>query len=181
MTSLQELRTVPAWEILWESERRQKCAREGLCAFCERPIESEPVCTEPSMHKSSTVNYEARLMNFDLVTGTNRARCERWHPGFPDEQDPAEAWGGADWSNAFQGEAGEAGNVVKKLRRIETSHKGRATEQDKEVLIHKLGLEMADTYLYMDLLATYYSIDLPAAIREKFNITSVEYDWPERL
>lgn len=43
----------------------------------------------------------------------NRRRCERWHPGFP--HDPG-GWSGADWSNAMCGEAGEAANVVKKLR-----------------------------------------------------------------
>lgn len=108
------------------------------------------------------------------ISAVNRARCDRWH------QD-VEPWTGADWSNAMQGEAGEAGNVVKKLRRLETSAAARADEFSQQPLIDKLALEMADTYLYWDLLGYHYGIDLPDAIRLKFNATSREFGFPERL
>lgn len=81
----------------------------------------------------------------------------------------------------MQGESGEAGNVVKKLRRVETDHIGRPGEQDTAVLLAKLGAELADTIIYADLLATYYGIDLASAIVKKFNQTSEEYGFPERL
>lgn len=56
-------------------------------------------------------------LTFAEVIEANRARCKRWH------QD-ADDWSGADWSNAMCGEAGEAANVVKKLRRNETGTAG---------------------------------------------------------
>lgn len=57
-------------------------------------------------------------LTFRQVIETNRVRCRRWHG--PD----TEPWSGADWSNAMCGEAGEAANVVKKLRRNETGTAG---------------------------------------------------------
>jgi len=121
------------------------------------------------------------FLEFGRLSYINRERCSRWHPGFPSEEDPAVAWSGGDWANAMQGEAGEAGNVVKKLRRLETAKRGRPTEEDAAELVAKLGAELADTIIYADLLATYYGVDLPAAIIAKFNATSVEYGFPERL
>lgn len=116
-------------------------------------------------------------LTFDDVTKINRQRCEKWHPGFPDDE-----WTGADWSNAMQGEAGEAGNVVKKLRRLETGltskRHGMPTEGE---LRAKLADEIADTFLYLDLLASYYEIDMPRAIVAKFNRVSEEEGFPERL
>lgn len=57
-------------------------------------------------------------LTFERVAEINRQRCKRWH-------DPeTEPWTGADWSNAMCGEAGEAANVVKKLRRNETGTAG---------------------------------------------------------
>lgn len=119
-------------------------------------------------------------LTFEQVRATNRARCERWHPDFPHD-----AWSGSDWSNAMQGEAGEAGNVVKKLRRLETGLISQRQMQtgvgDKHSLIAKLGEEIADTFLYLDLLASHYGIDLPAAIASKFNLVSIVEGYPERL
>lgn len=121
-------------------------------------------------------------LTFKEVSDANESRCNRWHDGFP-ARGP-EHWTGADWSNAMQGEAGEAGNVVKKLRRIETGglwgnrKSGDTTEAE---LLDKLASEIADTFLYLDLLATYYGIDIPAAVVSKFNRISEEAGFPERL
>ena len=119
-------------------------------------------------------------LTFRTVSTTNAARCNRWHHGFPGGDD---AWTGADWSNAMQGEAGEAGNVVKKLRRIDLALWGNRKEGDtnREALLAKLAAEIADTYLYLDLLATYYGVDIEQAIIAKFNKISVEAGFPERL
>lgn len=128
-------------------------------------------------------------LTFDQVTATNRERCERWHPGFDyppmltEDSDPVVLfgqWNGADWSNAMQGEAGEAGNVVKKLRRKDGGLRG-AVDPERDELLRMLGDELADTFLYLDLLATYYAIDLPAAIVRKFNAISEREGFPERL
>lgn len=115
-------------------------------------------------------------ITFNQVTDVNAKRANRWHPGFPNDGD----WSGADWSNAMQGEAGEAGNVVKKLRRIET---GIHSENNppKEELLKKLGKEIGDTYIYLDLLATYYGLDIQTCVVEAFNEVSRREGFPERL
>lgn len=129
-------------------------------------------------------------LTFEEVRRINRSRCERWHPGFPDDEPSAMSplpWSGADWSNAMCGEAGEAANIVKKLRRLETHVRGgpgmsaAPPEHDHEDLMADLADEVADVFLYLDLLATYYGIDIADAIVAKFNRKSVEQGFPERL
>jgi NTP pyrophosphatase (non-canonical NTP hydrolase) len=98
-----------------------------------------------------------------------------------------ETWTGADWSNALCGEAGEAANVVKKLRRAETAatpdaYSGESvTTTDRDELIAKLGSEIADVLIYAVLLAAHYNIDVEGQVRDKFNRVSVAQGFPERL
>lgn len=129
-------------------------------------------------------------LTYGQVRAANRARCRRWHPGFPSD----ETWTGADWSNATAGEAGElieaaamvamatgkVSNTVKKIRRYET---GTNTAVDKSLdqLLADLDAEMADVALYLDLMATKFGRDLPAAIMAKFNAVSERQGFPERL
>lgn len=113
-------------------------------------------------------------LTFDALRTANVARCARWHrPG-------TVPWTGADWSNAMCGEAGETANVVKKLRRAET---GTASARDPEypALVADLAGEIADTIIYLDLLADHYGIDLSAAVSAKFNAVSIREGFPERL
>jgi NTP pyrophosphatase (non-canonical NTP hydrolase) len=117
-----------------------------------------------------------RGLTFDMLTAVNRARATRWHPGFPEDN----TWTGGDWSNAMQGEAGEAGNIVKKLRRLECGFTGVLDGSWPE-LIERLGEELADTMIYLDLVATKYGVDLPVAIVRKFNAVSELQGFPERL
>lgn len=120
----------------------------------------------------------------------NVARMHRWHDG-------GEDWTGADWSNAMCGEAGEAANVVKKLRRIETGlwdeqkypgdsiHSQGIAKLKGEIaraeLIDKLADECADVLCYLGLLADHYGIDLAAATVAKFNRVSEAQGFPERI
>lgn len=117
-----------------------------------------------------------RPLTFRQVSDLNAARAARWHPGFPADNE----WTGADWSNAMCGEAGEAANVVKKLRRCESGHDGLNDPSYAE-LVGMLADEVADVYLYLDLLATKYGIDVTSAIVRKFNIVSERQGFPERL
>jgi NTP pyrophosphatase (non-canonical NTP hydrolase) len=119
--------------------------------------------------------YRATELTFNDLSFTNLARCRRWHPGFP-----LDDWTGADWGNAAAGEMGEACNVVKKLRRLDVGHPG-ANDPGMLELVDQLGEEIADTVIYLDLLAQHYGIDLPAAIVAKFNAVSVREGFPERL
>ena len=117
-------------------------------------------------------------LSFEAFRRANVARCRRWHPGFQGGDDP---WSGADWSNAMCGEAGEAANVVKKLRRIETGAAAGPDDPGAEQLAQWLADEIADTVTYADLLAAYYGIDLAAAVVDKFNRVSERQGFPERL
>lgn len=115
-------------------------------------------------------------LTFDDLTRANRRRCEKWHPGFPND----DTWSLADWSNAMCGEAGEAANVVKKIRRIQTGLSGRVDPPSEELKV-MLGEELADVICYLDLLATKAGIDLPAAIVAKFNAISIREGFSDRL
>jgi NTP pyrophosphatase (non-canonical NTP hydrolase) len=114
------------------------------------------------------------------VQHTNRLRADRWHDGDFRE------WSGLEWAGAMCGEAGEAANVAKKMRRLELQYRfGNAASErpseDTEELRAHLGKECADTFLYLTLLASRYDIDLTAAVVATFNAKSEQMDFPERL
>lgn len=115
------------------------------------------------------------MLTFRDLRDVNVARCKRWHPGFPNDE-----WTIADWSNAAAGEMGEAANVVKKIRRAEFGHPG-ANDPASWELMEMLADEIADTMIYLDLLAAHVGIDLETAIRRKFNAVSERESFPERL
>lgn len=113
------------------------------------------------------------MLTFDRLRQANLARCARWHPGGVMD------WAITDWALAMIGEAGEACNVVKKLNRSRDGVTGNdATDAE---LLRQLGHEIADTIIYLDLLAAAAGIDLSRAVIEKFNITSRNNGFPERL
>lgn len=139
-----------------------------------RCIEAGSAAEDP--HNGTGDPVPAKLdLTFGRLSEINGRRCQRWHPGFPND-----AWTGADWANAMQGEAGEAGNVVKKLRRAELNTQG-ALDPTVAVLRDQLGDEIADTVIYADLLAQYYGLDLAVCIARKFNAVSEREGFPERL
>jgi hypothetical protein len=95
----------------------------------------------------------------------NVSRAKR-HLGYPEDAQ----WTVADWSNAMCGEAGEAANIVKKIRRHDCGLQGTG-DPSKEQLIGMLAEELADIY----------DIDLGRAIIRKFNAVSRRQGFPERL
>ena len=113
-------------------------------------------------------------LTFDRVSDKNNQRCLRWH-------EDSEAWTGADWATAMGGECGEALNVVKKIRRVECGMAPGPSDPPMPELMTMLADELADTFLYLDLLANFYKIDLPKAIVGKFNRVSERQGFPERL
>lgn len=114
-------------------------------------------------------------LTFHDVSQINRKRCERWHPGFPDD-----GWTGSDWSNAMAGEAGETCNVVKKLRRNQFGIVQAAADTGPD-LRAKLATEIGDTFLYLDLLAQFYGLDMAVCVAETFNRVSRRENFPELL
>ena len=118
-------------------------------------------------------------LTFLQLAEKSYTRCQRWH------KNGLEDWSMTDWSNAVTGELGEACNAIKKLRRIEDglaniSEPGRSLT-DRDAAIREIGKELADTMIYLDLLAQRLGINLGDEVRSKFNATSEKYDFPERL
>ena len=96
----------------------------------------------------------------------NRTRCES-PSGFNHKLD---SWSLSDWMTATAGELGEAANVAKKLNRVRDGIPGNA--ESEATLRANLTDEIADTFIYLDLLAQSQGIDLAAAVRSKFDRTS---------
>lgn len=117
-------------------------------------------------------------LTIEHVQRVNALRADRWHGG------DLRNWSGLEWAGAMCGEAGEAANVAKKLRRVEMQYDGNAwSERPLHVdeLVSKLAGECADTFLYLAILCARYHISLADAVAEKFNRKSEEMGFPERL
>lgn len=131
------------------------------------------------------------MLTFERLREQNTQRLERWH-GDDD------GWTLADWSNAMCGEAGEAANVVKKIRRTmsglwdKQKYPGDGDSATRDIaamdfltargaLKSLLADELADVICYADLLASKAGIDLGEAVRAKFNRVSEAQGFPERL
>lgn len=109
-------------------------------------------------------------MNMIAFSRINRARCES-KSGFNHTLD---SWSLSDWMTATMGELGEAANVAKKLNRIRDLIPGNSGDEPEEVLRCKLADEIADTFIYLDLLAQSQGIVLSDVVRDKFNRTSAK-------
>lgn len=122
-------------------------------------------------------------MDLRDIGRVNARRAGRWHGNFPNN---ADGWSLADWSNAMCGEAGEAANVVKKLRRIETGLRqyeqgGLSDQEMRAALLTKLATEIGDTFVYLDLLAQAAGLSLNRCVIDTFNRVSEREGFPERL
>lgn len=92
-----------------------------------------------------------KTLTLATITEANLARCKRWHPGGIDD------WSPERWMTATTGELGEAANALKKLWRLEDglvsindADRSYATRQEA---LDKVGEEIADTFIYLNLLA----------------------------
>jgi NTP pyrophosphatase (non-canonical NTP hydrolase) len=103
----------------------------------------------------------------------NRKRCES-PSGFNHDLG---SWSASDWMVAVVGELGEAANVLKKLNRVRDGIPGNreTTEQLKE----KFALELADAYIYLDLMCQAHGIDLQAAVEKAFTAKSLQIGYTE--
>lgn len=109
--------------------------------------------------------FRTSALTFEALRAQNVPRCnEAFHP--------LEEWTPTDWATALAGEAGEACNVVKKIRRLahgDRPYNRGVTEDD---LREKLGKELADTVIYADLTAARMGLNLGECVRQKFNEVS---------
>lgn len=112
-------------------------------------------------------------MTFQKFSALNHARCR---DGF--KHNLAD-WSASDWMTATMGELGEAANVVKKLNRERDGIKGNTATVT--VLREQLAREIADTFIYLDLMAQALGIDLESAVTRTFDAKSREIGYPHLI
>jgi NTP pyrophosphatase (non-canonical NTP hydrolase) len=105
-------------------------------------------------------------VNLDDFATENRRRCEA-PDGF---NHPLHSWSLSDWMTATLGELGEAANVAKKLNRVRDGIPGN--DKSEAELRAMLADEIADAFIYLDLMAQREGINLAEAVRRKFDVTS---------
>lgn len=99
----------------------------------------------------------------------NLNRCKK---GF---KHPLETWSTSDWMVATVGELGEAANILKKMNRLRDDIKAN-NEHDKDLieLIKRFRSELADVFIYLDLMCQASGISLQQAVIDTFNAKSKE-------
>ncbi len=102
-------------------------------------------------------------LTFSTLRNANVKRCET------DWKHELKSWSVAEWANACAGEMGEACNVAKKMLRLDHGIRTELAEKSREGYLEDLKLEIADTLIYLDLLAASEGIDLAEAVRLAFN------------
>jgi NTP pyrophosphatase (non-canonical NTP hydrolase) len=105
-------------------------------------------------------------MDLEAFSIENLKRCEAKN-GF--NHTPGD-WSMSDWMTATMGELGEAANIVKKLNRVRDDIPGN--KETSNELGAMLADEIADTFIYLDLLATRCGYSLAEIVRSKFDRTS---------
>lgn len=103
----------------------------------------------------------------------NRQRCEATN-GFNHRLD---SWTLSDWLTAAAGELGEAANAIKKLNRVRDGIPGNTETPDQLRLA--LADELADTAIYLDLLAQAAGFDLEEIREARFQATSRKIGYKE--
>lgn len=101
----------------------------------------------------------------------NRERSRDWMRG--------QEWSTSDWGVAMAGEAGEVCDAIKKLNRLRDDLQGGS--KNREERVKEIGKELADTFLYLDLLAENLGLDLEECIVDKFNEVSEKFQFDQRL
>ena len=125
-------------------------------------------------------SMKKKPLTLKKLSQVNYRRCRRWHNS-ADLSD----WSISDWACAMAGEAGEICNAVKKLNRLRDKLPSK-NDPDRQINSYKeakskIGEEIADTVLYLNLLSIRLDIDFEKEIVDKFNSVSKKYGFPERL
>lgn len=107
----------------------------------------------------------------------NEVRAKRWH------HDGKTNWNLLEWAGAMCGEAGEAANIAKKMRRLDMDlpNKEAGISKDNYDLLRKqLAKEVADTIIYGLIILSEIEFNSSHVLAEVFNQKSFEYGFPER-
>jgi len=147
-------------------------------------------------HRVTDVAYDAFKAGYEAAQAANGltikqlfeanlSRVAKWHR--------LESWSPLEWAGAMCGEAGEAANFAKKLKRVmdEIANNdqrmfGKTVPKADLVPIYSEGVikEYADTLIYGVLLCASVGAtadDVQRIILQVFNQKSEEYGFPERL
>jgi hypothetical protein len=96
-----------------------------------------------------------------------------------------EEWNEAEWTNALAGEAGEACNAAKKLRRIVCGIRQRGGDSgvpaNLEEARRKMAKELGDAQAYLSLAAQRIGWTTEQCARLAFNQISEREGFPERI
>ena len=110
------------------------------------------------------------------------SRSNRWHKG------DFNSWSLLEWAGAMAGEAGEACNAAKKVKRLEDKipsiNETKRHFTDVGDAKFQVAKEVADTILYGVMVAAragFNSEEIESIVREVFNKKSIEYGFPERI
>lgn len=125
-------------------------------------------------NKAAAVKLHAGV-TFEEFSKVNRTRSES-PEGFGHK---IEDWSLSDWFTAVVGELGEAANIAKKLNRVRDGVPGNDKTEDE--LRKNLRSEIADVFIYLDLLAQSQGISLVDAVVETFDAKSQKIGYPARL
>jgi NTP pyrophosphatase (non-canonical NTP hydrolase) len=108
---------------------------------------------------------KGQKLTFGDLKSSNLRRCEAAFHKLME-------WTPTDWACAMAGEAGEACNLIKKLRRLDGADKALDSPKLRAAIVRKAGEELADVVIYVDLLAARLGLDLGSEVRKKFNKVS---------
>lgn len=87
-------------------------------------------------------------------------------------------WTLSDWCTAVLGELGEAANIIKKMNRIRDGIRNKESKDQLETMLMD---EIADTFIYLDLLAQAAGFSLNDAVIAKWNAKSNEIGYPHLI
>jgi NTP pyrophosphatase (non-canonical NTP hydrolase) len=116
-------------------------------------------------------------LTFAALRRANVSRCALFH------MDGVSGWSALEWAGCLAGEAGEAADVTKKMKRLDDPGclMETKTNRTREQLRIDLAKELADVICYADLLAAREGIDLGQAVQDKFNLVSARNHVPQSL
>ena len=112
-------------------------------------------------------------MTFNEFSHMNRLRCEAPN-GF---RHKLADWSLSDWMTATLGELGEAANIAKKLNRIRDNIPGN--KETGEQLRAMFRREIADTFIYLDLMAQAAGFKLGDIVMKVFDTKSKDIGYTE--
>lgn len=160
-------------------------SRAALESVLRRAHEMGERQAKAALHTRFVDSMLDRKLTIESIFDANMSRVGKWHS--------LESWSPLEWAGAMCGEAGEAANSAKKLKRVNDQIANndnrlfgqKMTLVEQRILYSKqIAKEYADVVIYGVLLCARVGMtgaDVARAIRDVFNAKSEEYGFPEHL